>query len=548
MPTINCSYKDFCELVGKKFKVDELIEVLSYAKAELDGKEGDTLTVDFNDTNQPYLWSVEGLARNIRSASGKSKGHKQLKLEKSDLIVKVDKSVAKVRPYIACFMARGPALTETQLQQLIQLQEKLAISFGRKRKKVGAGLFPAKDVAFPLTYKAVSPSSVSFVPLGMRKELNLKQVLEKHPKGKEYAWILKDAKKHPVLLTAKKEVLTFPPIINSETTGKLQAGDRDILCEVTGNDLRAVELVSSIFAYALSDRGFKIYSGKTKYASKTITSPNVKGEAYKFDSKLVESLLGIKLSDKRMKELLEKAQYIVSSKNKVVIPPYRHDVMHSVDVIEDIAIQYGYDKVEPLPLTSFTPGKALPSQSKIDTLRVLCIGFGYQEVWSAILSSKELLSDKMEVEDSSIVEIENYMSQTYSCVRSKILPILLDVLSKNRHVDYPQRLFEQGKVSILKKGVVEDHENLAMVSAHTSASFTEMKQLIEALLRNEKCEYSIEEFELDCFIPGRAAKVVVGKSQVGFLGEVHPKVLENFGLTTPVVGAELNLDRLFKLD
>src|SRR3989338_7395411 len=346
MPTITFSYEDLCSLIGKKPTEEELVELLDYAKAELEAKLTTEVTVKFNDTNQPYLWSVEGIARLIRSVLGKSKGVPKIKLEKSDLIVRVDKSVSAVRPYIAIFIAKGPAITPYMLEQLIQLQEKLATNFGRKRQKAGAGLFPAKKVEFPLTYKAVDPTSVSYVPLGMHEKLNLKQVLEKHQKGKEYSWILKDAKKYPIVLDNQKQLLTFPPIVNSEASGKVMAGDTELVCEVTGTDLEAVNLVCAIFAYTLFDRGFKLYSAKILYGTKTHVTPDLSVGVHSFKPETIKNLLGLDLSEKEVKQLLERAQYTVTGKGKVESPPYRKDIMHEVDIIEDIGILYGYSNMD----------------------------------------------------------------------------------------------------------------------------------------------------------------------------------------------------------
>ncbi|MBI4146491.1 phenylalanine--tRNA ligase subunit beta [Candidatus Woesearchaeota archaeon] len=541
MPSITFSADDFWSLIGKKLSEDELRRLLDLAKAELDAALTSEMTVKFNDTNQPYLWSPEGLARFFRAALGKRV--LPLKLQKSDIVVNVDKSVAAVRPFIACFLAKGPALSEYLVAQLIQLQEKLAENFGRQRKKVGAGLFPASGMPFPLSYKAVSPDAVSFVPLGMKQELSLKEVLEKHQKGKEYANLLKDAKKYPLVLNGKGEVLTFPPIINSDITGKVKPGDKELLCEVTGTDFEGVMLVSTIFAYALSDRGFAIYPAKVKYGSKSFVTPRVDPSLVKFDQSLVKSLLGLDLSSIEVKHLLERAQYVVKGPGKVELPPYRADVMHSVDVVEDVAIMYGYGDFHALPLTSFTPGGVESLQEFVDLLRVLCVGCGYQELMSAVLSNKQVLYDKMNVRDFGTVEIENIMSQTFSCVRTWLLPVLMDVLSKNRHVDYPQRLFEEGLVTQRGKDVV-DERHLAVVSCHAAAGFTEMRQLVESILRSAGVSFSLEEFEMGCFIPGRAARVMVNGREVGFFGEVHPVVLEKFGLSMPVAGCELNLTSL----
>jgi len=544
MPNITFSFEDLCSLVGKKLGDDELIRLLDCAKAEIEAKLSSEITVKFNDTNQPYLWSVEGLARLFRASLGKSKGVPALKLEKSDLVVNVDKSVASVRPFIACFLAKGQKLSEYQLAQLIQLQEKLAENFGKRRSKVGVGLFPTKGMQFPIAYKAVAPDAVKFVPLGMREEISLREVLAKHQKGKEYAGLLKGASKYPVVLSGKGEVLTFPPIINSEKTGRVRAGDDEVFCEVTGTDETAVNLVSTIFAYTLADRGFKIFPAKVKYGARSVQTPMVAPHEFKFDLNRIVLLLGIDLAEKEVKSLLERAQFNYLGKGKVQIPAYRKDVMHEVDVVEDVGIMYGFGNFVDLPLKSYTTGGLKENTAFIDLQRMLWIGFGYQEALSPFLSNKELLYNKMNVQDSGTVEIENYSSMTYSCVRTWILPVLMEILSKNKHVDYPQKLMEQGLVTIRGKEL-RDEEHLAAVSAHSSASFTEMKQAIESVLRSSGLQGEFEEFDHGSFIPGRAAKVLVDKVQVGFLGEIHPAVLEKFGVIVPVAACELNLSELF---
>lgn len=545
MPSITFAFNDLCELVGQKLDEKKLAELLDKAKAELDSKLSTEVTVKYNDTNQPYLWSVEGLARHMRGSLGKQKGIPVLKLEKPIDGVTVDKSVSSVRPHVAVFLAKGPKLTDYLLGQLIQMQEKLADNFGRKRQKVAIGLVPAGKVQLPLTFKAVDPTEHSFVPLGSAQEMTLKKVLEQTDKGKQYSWILKDAKKVPIVIDSEGDIVTFPPIVNSDTSGRLQAGDSEIICEVTGTDWSAVNLVSVIFAYALADRGFSITPLKVKSGKESFATPDISAEKVKFDSSVVESLLGLKLSVSEIKSLLEKAQYDVSS-STVEVPPYRRDVMHQVDIAEDVGIQYGYSDIEPLELSSFTPGGLLSHTLQADVHRTLWIGFGFQEVMSAVLSNKELLYDRMGVLVRDIVEIDNPISQTYSCVRSSLLPILMDVLSKNRHVDYPQRLFEQGLVTLREKADVRDESHLAAVCAHSQSSFTEVRQFVEANLRAVGLSCRFEELELGCFIEGRSAKVFVGDVEVGMVGEIHPSVLKRFGLLVPVAGCEINLSALKK--
>lgn len=547
MPTITFSLKDLQNLVGKKLSVEEVAEFAHYGKGDFEGydKETDELKIDFGDTNLPYLWSVEGFARLIKLILGKEKGIPKLKIDKGSYKVIVDSSVNKVRPYVAAFVAKGHKIDDYLIKQIIQLQEKLCENYGRRRQKIAIGVYQYGKIKFPVHYKATNPESVKFIPLDFKKEMTQKEILEEHPKGRDYAWILEDCKKYPILVDNNDEVLSFPPVINSATTGKVEEGDDELFFEVTGTELDAVLLAANIFAQALYDRGFKIYSVDIKYVDKKITTPLLFNETIKVDKEEIKKLTGLDLKDVELKKLLEKAGYDLS-KGKVMIPHYRKDILHPVDVIEDIAIMYGYDKIKEEPLERYTVGSTSKVVELIDKVRDIIIGLGYQEIMSPILTNKQTLYNNLNVKDFGTIEIENFMSETYSVVRSWLLPLLMDVLSKNKHVEYPQKIFEQGLVSVKKGSDIIDYERLAVVSANEKADYTEIKQVLDYLLRMLNIEYTIEEVLHDSFIKGRVGRVVVNGKKVAFIGEINPKILVNFGIEVPVVGFELNLTEMFE--
>ncbi|MBW2968833.1 phenylalanine--tRNA ligase subunit beta [Candidatus Woesearchaeota archaeon] len=547
MPSINFSLKDLGNLVGKRISEKELKELLEYAKAEFSGSDGDEVSIQFNDTNLPYLWSVEGLAILFQGVIGIKKGIPEIKSEKSDYKIIVDRSIRPVRPFISAFVAKGGKLNDFFLKQIIQLQEKFCENFGRRRQKVAIGLYPVSKISFPVSYSAVPPKSVKFVPLDSSKSLSLAEILEEHPKGREYAWILKDTKKYPLLCDANKEILSFPPIINSSTTGKLGIDDCDIFFEATGTDLDSVNLASCIFAHALSLRGFSIFSTKISYVGKSLLSPDFSVHQHKLDKKQVESLLGLELKDSDIKRLLEKARFNVKG-SSVEIPCFRNDIMHSVDLVEEIGIMYGFDNISELPLSNYTVGGTSEIQNYIDKCRDIIVGLGYQEIMSPILTSKEALIDRMNLKHSlDVVEISNPASAGFSVLRSWILPGLMDVLMKNKHVDFPQKLFEQGLVSVKDNDSVFDNEHIAGLESHISANFTKVKQSVDFILRMCGLDAEYEDFEHNSFISGRAAKVIVKNKEVGFVGEFHPAVLTSWGLDMPVAGFEINLSELFRI-
>ncbi|MBI2651896.1 phenylalanine--tRNA ligase subunit beta, partial [Candidatus Woesearchaeota archaeon] len=230
MPTITFSLKDLQHLVGKKLSIEEIQELAHYGKGDFESydKETDEVKIDFGDTNLPYLWSVEGFARLIKGVLGLQKGIPEIKINKGDYQVIVDKSILKYRPYIACFAAKGHKIDDYLIKQIVQLQEKFCETYGRRRQKVSIGLYSYKRLAFPVHYKAVDPLSVEFVPLEFKAKMNLKEILAEHPKGRDYAWVLEGFEKYPILIDDKDEVLSFVPIINSNFTGKLEVGDENI--------------------------------------------------------------------------------------------------------------------------------------------------------------------------------------------------------------------------------------------------------------------------------------------------------------------------------
>jgi len=543
MPTINCNTDDLYKLVGKRLDEKKLRELLDIAKAELESPYGKEIIVKYNDTNQPYLWSAEGLARLFRTHLGVDKKISAIKTTKTNDKVIFDRKLNNIRPYIACFKAVGHKIDEQLLKQLIQLQEKLADNFGRKRQKISIGVYPLKNIKFPLQCKAADPRE-EFTPLDFHEPITLRETLEKHPKGKEYGHLIKDNKLYPVFVDANKKILSLIPVINSEQTGRVKIGDDAILFDATGTDENAVNLVSNIFAYALAERGFEIQTLTIDYPGKKIQTPTLKTKTIKIKEEEINKLLGVNLKTKEIQALALKMGLSYSS-NEFIIPSYRADIMHPVDIIEDIAIAYGYNNFEALPLTSYTIGAPLPYQHFIDSWRELFIGLENQEIMSAVLSNKELLYEKMNVKDTGTIEITNPISSTYSCIRTWILPTLLDFLSKNKHYDYPQKIFEQGIVSQRQKNNISDEQHLASVSSHMGATFTEIKQSIEFVLRSSGLSAAFEELEHNSFISGRAARIIVNKKEIGICGEIHPAVLEKFGIQMPTVGCEINLDNIY---
>ncbi len=464
MPTISINRKDLDKLFGRRATDKDLDAWLQLVKGEIKDQDAATgeLRIELQDSNRPDLWCVEGIARQIRTKlKGAPEAHVYLKAAKGrrDQVL-VEKGLERVRPFIGACKARGYKVTEEGLAQIIQTQEKLADLFGRKRRTVSIGLYRLLPIKFPVTYALANPDQAKFRPLGYDESMSLREILDIHPKGQEYGPILSGHDRLPLLRDAQGTVLSFPPIINSRDIGEVRVGDSDLFIEVTGTDLRMVMLAVNIFAANLYDRGAKIDSVDIVYPYKTdrgrtIRMPQQVSQPRAITSAEVGKALGAELSFKEIRKSLVSYGYSVTGSGQsltVTLPPYRNDLMHSVDAIEDVAISRGYGTFHAVMPSAFTVGGLSRIEQLSDKVRELMLGFGFQEIVSNILSSREDLAQRMRLSaehpDACCVEIDNVMSQSYECLRRWILPSLLRVETASSRSFYPHLLFEVGEAAI----------------------------------------------------------------------------------------------------
>src|SRR5512132_1917332 len=383
MPTISINRKDLDKLLGRRATDKDLETWLPLVKGEVkdhDAAIGE-LRIELQDSNRPDLWCVEGIARQIRTKlKGMPEAYTYLKTAKvrQDQVL-VEKGLDRVRPYIGACKARRYKVTEEGLAQLIQTQEKLADIFGRKRRTVSIGLYRLLPIKFPVTYALADPDQTKFRPLGYDEAMSLREILDIHPKGQEYGAILSGHDRLPLLRDAQGTVLSFPPIINSRDIGEVRAGDSDLFIEVTGTDLRMVMLAVNIFAANLCDRGATIepvdivYPYKTD-RGRTVRMPQPVSQPRAIKLAEVGKALGAELSLKEIRGSLISYGYSVSGNGRslaVTLPPYRNDLMHPVDVIEDVAISRGYGTFHTVMPSSFTVGGLSRIEQLSDKVREL---------------------------------------------------------------------------------------------------------------------------------------------------------------------------------
>jgi len=552
MPVITMDINDFCELIGKDISMKEIEERLPMLGVSWEGKEKDEFSVEVTP-NRPDMLSVEGLARAFSSFMDVKTGLKTYKAEKSEYMVKVHSSTKPIRPYIVCAAVTGMTFTDESIKSLMQIQEKLHMTHARKRRKAAIGVHDLDKVKFPLLYTVKDPS-FKFTPLGETKEMTLDNILRHTPKGKDYGWILKRKEKYPILMDAEEKVMAMPPIINSIHT-MVDENTKNLFIDVTGSDEKTINEILNIVVTSLAERRGKIHLIRIKYPDRMIETPKLETNMMNLDPTYVNSLLGLKLTNYEIIEYLQKMGFDAVEVGKgniqVIIPCYRTDIMHAMDLVEDIAIAYGYERFEPEIPEISTIGKENPLEVFSTRLRTLLVGYGLQEVVTFMLTNQENSYKKMKVKEEDVIETVKPKTEEYSIVRSWLLPSLMDVLWRNRHREYPQNIFEVGNViksSPLSETGAETKRKLAIVLCHSKANFSEMKSSVESILNNLNIKgYKIEESSFPCYISGRVAKIVVGGKPLGRFGEIHPEVVSNWELEMPVAAAEMNVDLLFEL-
>ena len=545
MPVVTFDYNDFVNILGYKIPKQELVEKLPMIGGDLDRVDGDEISIEFFP-DRPDLASVEGIARASRAFFEFETGLKKYDIKKSDVELIVDPSVKKVRPYVVTALVKNITMTDELIASLMELQEKLHLGLGRNRRKVAIGVHNYEPVEPPFTYKAVDPNSVQFVPLNKVESMTMAEILQKHEKGVDYAFILEGFDKHPLIVDKNNNVLSYPPIINGSLT-EVTPFTTEIFIDVTGTDQKAVNYALNIIATALAERGGQIYTTKVKDQNQIYTTPNLTPTMRKLRINYVNKILGTKLNEKQIIKYLQKMGYNATFSRdiiKVEIPSWRADILHEIDLVEDVAVGYGFDKFEIDFPKNHTFGKTLPQQKTYDALRNIMIGLGFNEVTTFTISNEKDEFTKIGLNIGDRVQIENPIGEEYTCLRIGLIPSLLKILSENRHHPLPQQIFELG---IVVDSSFKNQYHLGFVKIDSKANFTECKSYAEAILRDlGKTKYSLKKKEHPGFIKGRCAAITINNKELGYFGEIHPKTITNFELEHPIIAFEIQVDQLQK--
>jgi len=544
MANIKFSRKEFEKVLGRSLTKD-IEEKIHLFGTPLESLTPDEIEIEIFP-NRPDLLSLQGYVRAFKSFIGKSTGLIKYKIHtpQRNYKVKIDKSVKSVRPYTVCAIVKNLSLNDEKIKEIVNIQEKIHSTLGRNRKKLAIGVYPLEKIKLPIKYEAKKPSEIRFIPLDINREMNASQILKKHPAGKEYAHLLEGNSKYPIFIDANKKILSMPPIINSEETGKVTGKTNGVFVECSGFDKSMLKKTLNILVTTFADLGGSIYSMAIEDGTRTIT-PDLTPEKMKISLDNVNKLLGTKFKERDIEKLLEKMGYNYVNKT-VYIPAWRTDIMHEVDLIEDIAIAYGYDKFVPeIPEVATVGEESRKSKLERKVSEILA-GLGLLETSSYHLIKPEEIK-KMKLSTQNTLEIEDSKTE-YKILRPGLLTPALRILSENKDNEYPQNIFEIGTIfspdsnHITETGI---HEKTNMIIALTPGNFTEAKQHLDYLFRNLELQYTLKESEHNSLIPGRTGEIILNNKSIGYIGEVHPQTLKSWNLRMPLAVIELNLDEIF---
>ena len=547
MPVITFKYQDLKDL-GIDMEKDELIDTLPMMSSDIEDFDDEEIKVEFFP-NRPDNLSVEGVARSFKGFIGQETGLPAYEVKESGDYVTVDSDVAAIRPFIGFAKINNVDFSGDKLKYCMDFQENLHWVIGRDRKKVAIGIHNADVVDAPFKYIATPKDANAFVPLEKDIEMTPGQILTDHEKGKDYAHLIDKFDKYPLILDKDDNILSMPPIINGELT-KLREDTKNIIVDVTGTDERAVNQALNIICSSFAEVGGKIESMEVRYEDKTIVTPDLTPQEMNVHVDTANQLIGgTDLSAQDIHDLLLKARFdaeiLDDNEVKAIIPAYRVDILHEVDIVENIAVQYHInDVVAKLPdiNTVAYENNWFKAES---TIREVMIGLGFQEVMSLMLTSEDAHYKNMNQEEKPHVQVARPITIDRTMIRTSLINSLMEFLEDNKHEDLPQKIFEIGDVLYIdetKENKTVASKKLAGVICHSTANFTEIKSVVTSVLENLGYSIEISDSENKTFIPGRVADVtgVAQKGSIkGFFGEVSPEVITNFTLEYPVIAFEI---------
>ena len=382
MPVVNLELKRLNK-VFPGLTVEQLTKFLPYIGVDIEGFDDKILRIEYNP-NRPDFSSEYGIARAFRGLLEIETGiPKYLIYDADEYSIITDPSVLQIRPYIVSLVAKGGELDSYNIKQLIAMQEDLHNGLGRHRVKASIGIHDLDHIKFPLTYTTVN-DNFSFVPLDGGTNYTIREILGTTENGRQYGYILRNIERYPILKDANANILSFPPIINGSFT-KINPTTKNLLIEVTANNIKTSEDILAIFAQLLYDAQYKIHTVQIKGNNGIMNSPNMNPFRIDLDRNFVNKMLGLNLTIREIIKCLNKCRLDVTVNDEknitCIIPKYRIDIYHPIDIVEEVAIGYGIYNLQPSLPASTSVGQRDCFSRYFDNIRETMAGMGLIEVF-----------------------------------------------------------------------------------------------------------------------------------------------------------------------
>ena len=546
MPTITVSQAFLRSLVEERGRVHDIVDIaerLPLIGCDVDQCDEKILEVEiFPD--RPDLLSCETLFHGILPFLHGAPAMPHLAVHPGTITMDVDSKLKDIRPVILGAVIRGLKIDEETIMRLMDHQEKLHFSLGRGRHRASIGVHDLAKLAPP--FKVISVDRThSFIPLAMDKKMSIEEILTEHPKGIDYAHLLQGRDNVPIIIDSNNEVLSFPPIINGDHT-TVTTNTRDIFVDVTGWDLRACESSLMLICLQLAKLGGRIESVRVSGHDDTEWIIDGTPIEHKVERKMLEEILGNPFSDEEIGNAISRMGGIYNGEDNGVLaismPRWRFDILHPIDLVEEVAIGHGYDDlardVPKAPLTAI----ARSDDNLRRRIREALQGLGLIQIQSLTLSNDHDQFNAVRWKpEGAITRMTNPITTEHTILRQNIIPGLFRLLAANRHHDLPQGVYELGTVVI-------DHHNrdkVAFLVAENSGGFATLRGRIQALMRDlGVSNWRLRTLVNGPWLTGRAATIIVGDKIVGQCGEIDPKVSELFELSVPISGAQIDIRAL----
>ena len=539
MPVIALYYSRLQKLVGKVSK-KQISESLPFLGLDVESEDEKTVRVEYSP-NRPDYSTDFGIALGLQGLLGIKTGAIKLKIKKSNQYkINATPSVSKIRPYVTGIIAKNGKINGDVLEQLIQMQEDLHMGIGRKRKKSSIGIHDLNKISFPLLYTTTTRNH-NFVPLNSEKELSVSEIIRDTQTGKDYGNLLGQSTQIPIIVDSNKKTVSFPPIINAAIT-TVTTKTKHLFVEVTGINKDDAEDMLSVVATILQSAGFALE--RIQISGAKNSSPKLQEKKMVVNSSLINQTLGLNLTTSKIISSLKKSRLDAVSRGKNIvctIPAYRFDIFGPMDLVEEVALGYGIQNFEPTISPSQTLGQINPISFQLKSLNQTMIGLGFLEALNSSLSSKRVLYDMTNRDSKNIISVLDSKSQEHTILRDSILPGLIENLSRNIHESYPQKMFETGGIFNLDNPISEK-TNLSAISAHKDANFTEIKSVLQTVLKiGFGIEIQTKTAVNSSFEDGHCANIIFNGNTIGIIGEINSKIIDNYKIRVPVVGFEISL-------